>query len=354
MVFEKISKNSPADVANFKRGDIVNGFNGIPMTINNYSSVLDSYSNDDSVEFNFVENDGITHLKDETISKSIVADNPVHFTKVFNDINGSSVGYLVYNSFSTSFNDELNSAFLELDNVDELILDLRLNGGGSVETSAYLASMIYGNASTNDIFAKLTFNSKKSEFDNSYTFEDILNVYDTDNNSIGTENINRLSNLNRVYILTSNSTASASEMIINGLRPYMDVIIIGETTFGKNSGSITLYDAPSTQFTDRNLANTSHSYAMQPIVFQITNKNNQSDYALGFEPDISINESSHWNAILPFGDEDEVILKAALDNIKGFSAKTIPTTTNISEKIDYNLSSNKFEKEMYIDSSFFK
>lgn len=353
MVFEHISENSPADIADFQRGDIINGLNGNIMTFDNYSAILNSFFNDDTVTFNFVDNDGITTLREKTISKSVVIKNPVHFTKVFDDINGKKVGYLVYNSFADAYNDELNDAFSELAsaNIQDFILDLRLNGGGSVQTSAYLASMIYNNGNTDDVFAKLIFNDKKNDSNGVFTFEDTLLIFDTDFNEIGSENINKISNLNRVYVLTSSSTASASEMIINGLRPYIDVVIVGDTTFGKNVGSATLYDSPNSDYTDRNTANPSHSYAMQPIIFQIFNKDNESDYTNGFEPDIEVLEWQHWNNILPFGDENEILLKTALNDIRGISAKP-SAIESTSQKVNHNFLFNKFEKEMYITKEF--
>ncbi|HEX9601362.1 MAG TPA: S41 family peptidase, partial [Mariniflexile sp.] len=245
-------------------------------------------------------------------------------------------------------------SYFKNEGIDELILDLRLNGGGSVPTSAYLASMIYANAGIEE-FASLKFNSKHTEENGSYFFANTLHVYDSNDKKIGTEAINRLNTLNRLYVLTSNSTASASEMVINGLKPYINPVkIVGTTTYGKNVGSITLYDSPNTDYQDRLSANPSHTYAMQPIVFQIFNKNGESDYTQGFVPDIEVKEYEYWNNILPFGDENEVVLKAALDDIRGITAKGPSQKKMGSKFLDLPISSkNKFEKDMYIDHTFF-
>jgi C-terminal processing protease CtpA/Prc len=265
------------------------------------------------------------------------------------------VGYLVYNSFRSSYNDELNTAFayFKSEGIQELVLDLRLNGGGSVETTAYLASMINASAGT-EIFAKLTFNAKHTNQNSSYTFQNKLNVYDVSGTKTGEENINRLTGLNKLYVLTSSSTASASEMIINGLKPFMSVKVVGTTTYGKNVGSITLYDSPSSDYTKESSANSAHLYAMQPIVFQIYNKLDQSDYTLGFPPNIEVFEKDYWYAILPFGDENEVVLKAALDDIRGISAKQ-SKTLRFSKMMEVEVSQleKRFEKEMYINDEFF-
>jgi C-terminal processing protease CtpA/Prc len=145
-------------------------------------------------------------------------------------------------------------------------------------------------------------------------------------------------------------------MVINGLKPYMNsVMVVGTTTYGKNVGSITLYDSPKTDYQNKSSANPSHKYAMQPIVFQIFNKNGESNYTQGFTPDIEVKEYEYWNNILPFGDENEVVLKAALDNIKGLTTKisTSKKQNVFAKKIELKIPNKKFENEMYIEKDFF-
>lgn len=349
-----VAPNSPASDAGIKRGDIINALNGTVMNVGNYYTVVAALDND-TVTMSFVQNDGSTFVEDKTITAVELTVNPVYYSKIFNDIGGKKVGYLVYTAFQSSYNDELNAAFADFKNqgIDELVLDLRLNGGGSVLTSAYLASMIDANAAAG-VFANLKFNSKHSNENGAYYFDDNLNIYDVNGTKTGEEPISRLTTLNRIYVLTSSSTASASEMIINGLIPYMTVIKVGTTTYGKNVGSITLYDSPSSDYTNIATANSAHKNAMQPIVFQIYNKNNQSDYTQGFTPDIEVKEWQYWDNILPFGDENEVILKAALDNIRGLSPKSAHDA-KIDTKILPEITElqQRFDKEMYIDPGFF-
>ena len=350
-----VAPNSAASGAGIKRGDIINALNGEVLNESNYSSVVASLSNE-TVTLSFVsENEGtLTFIEDKTITATQLSENPVHFSTVFNDVDGKKVGYLVYNSFRSSYNDELNEVFSYFQNegITELILDLRLNGGGSVLTSAYLASMIYKDAN-NDIFAELRFNEKHLNENGYYNFDDSLDVYDVSGAKTGEETINRLNTINQLYVLTSSSTASASEMVINGLKSFIPVKVVGSTTYGKNVGSITLYDSPSSQYTSLSSANPDHLNAMQPIVFQIYNKTGQSDYTLGFVPDIEVKEYQFWNTILPFGDENEVVLKAALDDIRGLSGKPqfISKYKNV-KKFNVTELEQKFEKEMYVDETF--
>ena len=140
-------------------------------------------------------------------------------------------------------------------------------------------------------------------------------------------------------------------MVINGLKPFIPVKLVGTTTYGKNVGSITLYDSPSTNFLDKSSANPTHVHALQPIVFQIFNKNGESDYTQGFPPNIEVKEYQYWNSILPFGDENEVVLKAALDDIRNASTKSSSVKTQIKlNTIKLKTPERPFDKEMYINN----
>ena len=351
-----VEPGSPADIAGIKRGDIVNKLNGTQLTAANYDTTINALF-EESVTLSFISAaDGkLTQLEDKSITRTKVVSNPVHFKKVFDNIDGKKVGYLVYNQFSASFNDELNDAFafFKSEGINELVLDLRLNGGGSVDSAAFLASMISA-ATGSGVFTELNFNAKHQDQNGAWNFTDKLTVYDVNWNAIGSENINRLVGIDKLYVLVSGSTASASEMVINGLRPYLSqVILIGTTTYGKNVGSITLYDNPSSDYSSKPRSPT-HKMAMQPIVFAAYNKNGESDFIQGFLPDIEVKEWNYWDNILPFGDENEIVLKAALDDIRGITAKTsLSKRQQKARFIDSEKSDYKFDKEMYIDPGYF-
>ncbi|MEN8125599.1 MAG: S41 family peptidase [Bacteroidota bacterium] len=342
--------NSPAADTNMKRGDIFYKFNGTVLDLNNYT-IVNAYYTDDNITMDFatIENGNITP-NDVNVSLTIreVIENPVFYSDIINNSQGTKVGYLVYNGFKYTFHEELNNIFSEFksENIQELILDLRYNGGGSVLTSAYLASMIHAGASPNEIFAKLVHNSKMSSENGNYSFFNNARVYDKDGDYSGNDiSINRLNNLDKVYVITSGGTASASEMVINGLSPYMSVITVGETTYGKNVGSYTVYDSP--DFTSNNV-NSNHTNAMQPITFKIFNKLDQSDYTHGFTPDYEVVE--YASEMKPFGDLEEPLLKATLDIISGTSAKIgLLKEPEFGGRFFFNsLDKKPFSKEMYI------
>ncbi len=306
-----------AESAGIERGDLFLTINGTQLKASNYSSLLNS----SAATFGLasIDSDNVISLNGETKTANLatISENPVFLDKVI-DVNGTKVGYLVFNSFVDEYHDELNDVFgrFQAEGIQELVLDLRYNGGGSVLTSSYLASMIVDNPTT-DIFAKLTFNNKHTKYNDTYPFADEMELYEIgETGAVGTASINRLG-LTKLYVIGTGSTASASEMIINGLRAYIDVELIGSTTVGKNEGSITLYDIPATDYlrTSNTTPNPDHTYAIQPIVFQIFNANNQNDYGDGFQPDIKIYESDYLDNLLPLGDPEEPLLNAALTAI---------------------------------------
>ena len=350
---------SPADQAGLKRGDIINRVDGETMNTGN-SSIINKVFSEESITLGLAEivNGEVQSVGDEIpLTAVTLTENPVHYYEIIEE-GGKKIGYLVYNGFRSTFNGELNDVFgvFKNENIDEFVLDLRYNGGGSVLSSALLASMINGNITAqNDAFARLQYNEKRdSENGFTYPFFDEVFLYDkTTSDFIGDEPANRLTTLSRLYVLVSNRTASASEMIINGLRPYMPVTLVGETTVGKNEGSITVVDAPgsgnSDPYTDVDNRNPNHTVGMQPIVFQVFNSRYESDYTFGFEPDILVEEFRFVADIKPFGDPDEALLRVALDDILGVSAKKafMRPDQNLMRK-EGEIKLPRFTDEMYL------
>lgn len=289
--------NSNAAEKGLIRGDLFNSINGVEMTRDNYSVLLDAIGNEytislvnfDSENNTFIpRNIEITLVKEENFQEV-----PIHKNTII-EHNGLKVGYLMLNRFLSSvdsdndgqvdrnFNQEMVDTFAEIEaeNIDEMVLDLRYNGGGSVLNGVYLASLLTGQF-TGEVFIKQLWNNKLNAYidrvnnDNDSTNDLDFNDYFTNIAPDGST-FNGL-NISRLYVLTSRRTASASEMVINGLDPYIsEVVVIGEATYGKNVGSITLkdyLDKGSTQDT----INPRHFYAMQPIVIKVANVNDEAE-----------------------------------------------------------------------------
>ena len=164
------------------------------------------------------------------------------------------------------------------------------------------------------IFDELAYNKRKSFLNRKYTFTSTIDV----------AALNSL-NLTTVYVLTTKSTASASELIINGLDPYINVVQIGDVTYGKNVASVTLYDSPNLSKANRN---SSHRYAMQPIVAHSVNSVGFGDYLDGLVPEYKLTERIKTLGVL--GDPNEPLLATAIGKITG-TAKILPekTTDNL-------------------------
>ena len=296
--------NTEASLNNVKRGMIFNAVNGTKLNINNYRNLLFSNNTDYSIHLaDYNNGNPTTNGVIIPLSKSEYTENPVFITKTINS-GSKKIGYLMYNSFTTNFDDELNAAFLTLknDGITDLIIDLRYNGGGSVRTAIYLSSMITGQFN-DQLFARKEWNHKINNTNLEERFTDQIN------NGITQETINSLS-LDKVYFITTNSSASASELVINGLNPYIDVKTVGTKTHGKYVGSITLYDSP--KLYNKENINPNHLWAMQPIVLEIKNKlgNNSPE---GHIPNILLAED--YNNLGVLGETSDPLLNRTITYI---------------------------------------
>lgn len=299
-----IMPNSNASTQPIQRGDLFVGVNGTQLTTTNFRNLLNATTytlNMANFSGGSIASNGISI----SFTKTNYSENPVYLKKVFT-LGTKKIGYLMYNGFYSNYENELNSAFgyFQNEGITHLILDLRYNSGGSVNTATRLASMITGQFN-NQVFAKQQWNYKIENIINNP--EQLLNRFTSVINN--GNSINHL-NLNNIYVLTTKRSASASELVINGLKPYINVIQIGDFTAGKNVGSITLYDSPT--FTKQNL-NPTHTYAMQPIVLKIANSANFSDYIDGLSPNVIQIEDIENLGVL--GEPSDPMLSVALNYI---------------------------------------
>jgi C-terminal processing protease CtpA/Prc len=190
-----------------------------------------------------------------------------------------------------------------------------------------------------DIFTKLIYNNDLQSNNTTFNFTNRLNDGSTIN-SLG---------LNKVYVLTTGRSASASEMVINSLRAHIsNVIQIGTLTTGKSQASITVYDSPDF---GRDGANPNHTYAMQPLVAIGVNKNDEQVPSSGLVPTIELKENPFNYGVL--GNENEPLLAAAIANILGTGRASYPILQDIKLIGDSN-DFVPFERGMYIDNKMLK
>lgn len=336
-----IIPNSDAANKDIHRGDIFYAIDGIPLNDDNYRSLL--FSNNETYTVNLAnyssDSSGFVTItpngQSVTLTKTALAENPIFFNTVITQ-GTRNIGYLMYNGFYPSYDSQLNTVFGSFvsQNVTHLVLDLRYNSGGSVNTATKLASMITGQF-TGQLFAKQQWNAKAQAYYLANNPASLENKFVSGLNSL---------NLNKVYILTTKASASASELVINCLKPYINVVQIGDITTGKNVGSITLYDSPT--FAKSNV-NQNHKYAMQPIVLKIVNKDNFGDYTAGIAPSTLLPENLNDLGVL--GDIDEPLLNAAINQIIA-SGKMPPQVPNVIERDFTDAKAiNPLRTEMYIE-----
>ncbi len=305
--------NSDADIKGIKRGDIFNTINGTALTTTNYNTLfsLVSYTinkatYDDNGTPETTDDVVISGSESITLNKLEYSENPIYKTEILN-VGGNNVGYLMYNGFTANYDSQLNDVFanFKANNVTDLILDLRYNPGGSVNSAILLSSMITGQFN-GEVFSTEQWNSEFQTYFENENPESLINRFTNNDNGAALNSLN----LPKVYVLATKSSASASELVINSLDPYIDVVHIGDFTTGKYQASTTLYD--SNNF-GRDGANPNHTYAMQPLIFKSLNKVGNTDYDNGLTPDIELKESFLNLGVL--GDENETLLAAALAEI---------------------------------------
>ncbi len=331
-----IKKNSPAMGKDLQRGDVIAGINGQEISRSNYRNLLRDMRNPHTISYFRYDNEEDRFIQKPDLQMEVarVEENPNFMDTVFT-VNNDKIGYFVYHFFAPnpnpqndrestvydSYMDEIFGRF-KTAGINHLIIDFRYNGGGYVSSAVNLASLIGTGVTSNDVFSKTKYNSFIMSFP----------AYQNDQRKFinKAENIGPQLFANRVYILTSRRTASASELVINSLRPYMEVIIIGEQTVGKNVGSIVIDDEDN------------HNYALMPIISQSFNSLDQSDYANGFEPNVKVSEGEE--RLLPFGNRDEILLRTAIQQITGLSTNARYEKLNrldVGSSLDYKIRQGK-------------
>lgn len=317
-----IKPDSPAEDLGLKRGDVIYQINGSTITGDNYSDLISddmnaayeaTYRRYDSSSDSWVD------MGTFDLTPITYAENPVFLDTVY-DFNGKKVAYLIYNFFSpgsssddTSYDDELATVFsnFKSQGATEFILDLRYNNGGSETSVKTLANLIVQNATSSDLMFTKTYNTTLETYVEDTYGSDYLKTYF----SPASGNIGSQLASGNLYAITSSSTASASEVTMNVMRPYMGLYMVGDTTVGKDVGSITIYESD----------NAENPYAIQPIVVKLVNANDQ-DYPDGLVPDVYIKDNSL--ILQPLGDTDETLLAATLSAIGVTTARTEKLSTS--------------------------
>jgi carboxyl-terminal processing protease len=265
-----------------RRSWIITKVNGTAATTSNVRDLLGAAEAGITNAITFINSSGET--VELSLTKEVIAITPVVHYEVLHQGN-TRIGYMVFQDFIDTAKVELDEAFntFSAAGIDEMIVDMRYNGGGSVSVAEYLAGWLIGKNNSNQPFVNFRHNTNLSNMDTT------LDV---------PANPNGLA-LNRIFFIGTRSTASASELIINGVKPYLgSTILAGDTTHGKPVG---MYAFPFINY----------DYVALPISFKYTNANDDGDFYSGLPPNLLAGD----DLTRDFGDPEETSLKAVLDYI---------------------------------------
>jgi C-terminal processing protease CtpA/Prc len=264
-----------------RRGWIINKVNGIQATPENVMSLLGNQEIGirNNIEFLNEQNNPVTL----NLTKEEISITPVLYYDTI-QWNNEVIGYMVFQDFIDAAKTELDEAFTFFiqTGVDDIIIDMRYNGGGSVEVAQYLAKWILGKEFSGNPLVKFKHNIKNSRYDTT------LNI---------PAKADGLS-FERLYFIGTRGTASASELVINGAKPYVEVFLGGDSTHGKPVG---MYALPLK----------SADYVLLPVSFKYANANDEGDFYDGIAPDFT----SPDDITKDFGNPDENSLESMLNYI---------------------------------------
>ncbi len=299
-----VHPNSPMAENGIKRGYQLSHLNGIPVNTLIANGTFNNVYNQKTNQFTFVNNSG--ENINFTASARQINTRSSLVTRIFTseDYPGLpyNVGYFHYLTFRATMLDDINMAMAQFKaaGVEELILDLRYNGGGDGRATTLLANYLAPESANKAILAKREHNDRYRSWDSEASTQTVI------------ERMNGSLNLKRLFIITGRGTASASEVILNGLSPLMNVVHIGNTTYGKPNGMYVLpypegnYDAP--------------QYVFLPVCFFTVNSAGYGHYVDGivpqhYRPDDLYND---------FGVKEDLI-KSALQYITTGSFPALPS-----------------------------
>ncbi len=273
---------SPAGMAGIQRGWRILSINGNNnITTSNADFIVEKIYNSSTVTISFQKPDGSSVSVD--LAQAVYATRPVYLDTIY-QVNNKKIGYLVFNSFlgnTTQLNNELQRVFGRFGSqqVDDVIIDLRYNGGGFVSVQERMANYLVNSSANGSIMMKQEYNAANASSNVTTRF-----------NKMGSLN------LNRVYFIVGRATASASELLINNLKPYMEVNLVGGTTNGKPVG---FFPIPVGE------------WYILPVSFRTTNRHGAGNYFNGLQ----VNNVVADGLDKDWGDLQESSLASAIRNI---------------------------------------
>ncbi len=297
-----VEEHSAAGKAGIRRGWRITKINGnTNITTSNADFIVNGVYNSNSSTFTFTLPDGSS--VDKTLNAVLYQEQPVVFDSVY-DVTGGKAGYMVFNSFLGDTNaiyNEFSRVFngFASQNVKDVIIDLRYNGGGYVTVAQKLANYLINNSGNGQMMMRQEFNNKYTSFNEVTEFKKLGNL-----------------NVNRVFFIVSNNTASASELVINNLKPHMNVVLVGPSaTYGKPVGYFPIPVG---------------DWYIFPVSFRSVNKNAEGNYYNG----IPTNNTSSDGLDKDWGDINEASFSSILKFLNTGNFRMQRTETYPDEKVN--------------------
>lgn len=322
--------DTPAEKAGLKRGDIILKIGEDDIAGSNYLDLY--YSSRISLRLGVLDAAaGAIGLKPGSVDMVAVKmyENPVNTVRVI-EKSGHKIGYLCYTDYIDASERELLNVFagFKAEGVTDVILDLRYNGGGHASTARLISSILapHDAVKNKDVYLTQKWNN---------LYDQYWKSKGDDNNEYFTDTLSVNMDLSRLYVLTTDNTASASEATIIGLKPYMDVVLVGDTTHGKYYGGYVLsvddYYGDTNKGHYLNVSN----WGMYVMVYRYANRDNYPDFSGGLAPDQDLLAEEDYLDLKPFGDETDPLLGKALAKITGeryvekrsLASKNLPSYT---------------------------
>lgn len=339
LVVSYVSNDGPAQMAGLKRGDIIITIDGKAITKSNIYDAFNSYS----ISLGVTGLDENNNISDDVRNVDLKAvdmyEDPILVARTF-DVAGRKVGYLAYTGFDLKSSQTLPDVFRDFKsmNIDELIIDLRYNGGGYAFTENVLASMIApeANVLAGDIFQTEVYNSIlaetwKKQGEDTNTYFSMKHKLNSQSAEVDVSDANP--GIGKVYAIVTGGTASASEGLIVGLKPYMDVVLVGQRTYGKYCAGIML--APEDFYNSRRDYSRIKDWGMYVMVSKFADRDGRNESIPdGIPVDVEVDDNPFDGCQL--GDENETMLRAALRAAGKVYPQTASVTRSYSKRIELN------------------
>lgn len=303
-----VLRDSPASRNGLKRGEYISKINGKQLTSANAETLQQELLTASSCSLTIVQRQGnvLTDQRTVEIATGFVFEQPA-VSKIF-EKGARKIGYVYIYDFSAGIVRSLLDDFqsFKTQGITDIILDLRYNPGGQVAEAAGLSGLVSG------LPYETPFITYKGNKNGGTNIESIGRTATLDGTVQYNTVLQNSMTLSRIYVLSTASTASASEIIINNLKPFMDVVLIGEKTRGKDEASFLINDQRSSKEVE---------WEMHPIIYKLANAKGNGGYSAGIAPDHLLNELSYL-PLLEIGDENDPLIEQALKIIASKTAKT--------------------------------